>query len=374
MRTLMACLAIALSSLSCATMPTAPGDRVLVTGVIQDRDGNPVSQAYVYFQPRSSGVLVYAGSAVTDANGRYQANVNEGRFDLRIQARGFSEALVRDLKISKDRHQVDYRFTGFWVTGSLTGPGGTVLPGARGYANGVGANGEVRVNSGTYSILLPAGSYEFYFSPGSVMGLPEIRLTRIPVSRDTTIDIVIDGNLVAGTVSGPGGVPLAGAALSAYSDRAGVSGTTDIDGHYEMRIPTGAYSIRVSPPQALSYIANRQIATSVSQAMTLDFDLSGTRWSGFVRLASDSTPATGARLYANELGISTGAWTSSDATGRFQFVVRTGGLYRIDGDYGISAYRVIPVQAVAGSDSTFDIYLEPGSGPIIVAAPRRVTP
>lgn len=374
MRTLMACLAIALSSLSCATMPTAPGDRVLVTGVIQDRDGNPVSQAYVYFQQRSSGVLVSGASAVTDANGRYQASLNEGRFDLRIQARGFADAWVRDLKISKDRRRLDYRFAGFWVTGSLTGPGGTLLPGARGIANGSGTGGEVRVSAGTYSILLPAGSYEFLFIAGYVPGLPQIRMTGVPVSRDTTIDIVIDGNLVTGTVTGPGGVPLTGADLTAFSDRASVQATTDINGHYEMRLPTGAYTIRVSPPQALSFIASRQIAASVSQATTLDFDLSGTRWSGFVRLASDSTPVAGARLYATEAGSPTQAWTVSDAAGRFQFVVRTGGFYRIEGFLFEGGYRVIPVGAIAESDSTFDLFLVPGAIPIPIDGPRRPAP
>jgi hypothetical protein len=232
----------------------------------------------------------------------------------------------------------------------------------------------VRVSAGTYSILLPAGSYDFQFIPGYVPGLPGIRMGNVPVSRDTTIDVAIDGNVVTGTVKGPGGIPLAGAGLSAFSDRAGVDVTTDIDGHYEMRMPTGAYTIRVSPPDGLSFIASRQIAASVSQATTLDFNLSGTRWSGFVRLASDSTPVAGARIYATEIGSPTQAWTVSDGAGRFQFEVRTGGYYGIEGFLYDGALRVIPFGVIAESDSTFDIYLEPGAGPIAIDGPKRPGP
>jgi len=371
-RTLTCIAWVAMSAISCGTMPTAPGERVTVTGLIQDRDGNPVSNAYISFQARSR-LIPYGGSAVTDASGHYRIDVSEARYDVYVHALGFADAVVRDREISKDRRRLDYRFTGYWVTGALTGPNGTTLPGAEVYASGT-TLAQPRVESGHYSVLLPAGSYDFHFRPGyGVLGLPEI-LVELSVSRDTTLDVAIDGNVVTGTVTGPGGGPLAGAEIYASSEHATVTQGTDLNGHYEIRVPTGSYLIRVMPPDALSFIASRQAVIPVSSPMTLDFDLSGTRWSGFVRLASDSTPVAGARVFATEGGYAASASASSDATGRFQFVVRTGGVYQIQTYVGNGSYHATPFSVEAGADSTFDIYLEPGSeivsaGPLSMTAP-----
>jgi Carboxypeptidase regulatory-like domain len=362
-------------ALSCADLPTTPGDRIVVTGSILDRDGGGIEGARVaFFAATGPGLPGGYSSATTDAAGSYQAELVEGRYSVYIDATGFIADRFPDIELSKARNRMDHRFTGVRISGVLTGPGGALLPNAEGIVYGDHGSGSIRVTSGTYSVLLPPGTYDLYFRSGdNTLGLPEIRLPQVSVASDTTIDVLLDGNLVTGVVLGPGGVPLVGATVAANSIRSTAHNRTLLNGGYSLRLPSGGYIFRVTPPSNLAFIASRGYGPFViNQPVTLDFDLSGVEWTGTVRRAIDATPVASASIFASEEGASSYASAISDATGSFRLIVRPGALYRIRAIADQGRLAAPEFGVIAGADSSFDIELKPAAQNFIyIDAPKK---
>jgi hypothetical protein len=367
------------TTLSCADMPIAPRGIVTVTGLITDRDGPGIEQAHIEFyslDPRdqSSGGfdVIVAGSprsakvnssTVTDGTGHYRLSLPAGPYMVFLEPeRGYPYVLFRKVDIAPGHTELNYHYTGVRITGTMKGPNGLPLTQASVRVYGDGPENTYAASDlvgDQYSLLVPAGTYLVRAGAFGTFGLPAIR-TQLTVARDTTIDFVLDGILVTGSVRGQNGVPLERIrVIASASSEEDIYTYTLVDGTYTMYLPAATYLWRLVPWfDSMSYIAGRDYPpVSISAPTTLDFDMSGVEWSGTVRRTSDSTAVSNADVAALELRSDysyNAAQTRSDGVGQFRLIVGRGLYYNLFAEYGAR-----PVGTFATSaDTTFNIYVD----------------
>lgn len=387
------------TTLSCSEMPTAPRAMVTVTGQIIDRDGPGIEQVYIQFyslDPRdnvpgpiypevASGALLGPsaprspsanGSTVTDGNGRYRITLAAGRYRVFLDpTRGYPFVELPTIDIRPGHPEVNYRYTGVRISGTLQGPAGATIQEGRvavfrlpeGDGDFTAAQSDLL--SGRYSILVPPGTYRLLASPSYMgIGFPTLRIEPLVVASDTTLDLTLDGHLVTGTVRGQNGAPLDRISIRADSYTNLVSTFSRSDGTYAMYLPTDVYTMQLRPWDA-HFIASREYPpVSVTGPMTLDFDMSGVEWTGTVRWTLDSSAVADAYVGVSEIGKYFGASAHTDASGQFRLIVKPNTYYRLFVGYSGGAEEIGNVATTA--DSTFNLYVEgPLPTPALQAAP-----
>jgi len=264
-------------------------DPVLVDGIVRARDGSPFGGATVHFfgrtvpQParhplaphRIAGAQPGQLFAVTNAQGYFSIELAGGLYEVWIGGvidSAFMPQHAADMALRPPRSTLDLRYSGFRVSGRMIGPGGTPL--ASGHVFVLGSTNTMRADlrAGAFSMMLPRDSYVFWANPDAgYVGVPRVRYDGIAVASDTTIDLSVDGHAVAGTVTGPGGTPLGGAWVSAYTTTASAYAPTATDGTYRLYLPTREYTFRVESPE----IGVQYPPILIDAPRTLNFDLSG---------------------------------------------------------------------------------------------------
>jgi len=356
-------------TLSCSEIPTAPRlGSVTVSGRITDRDGPPLAGIYVRLElePPVEGLPSNYGTQ-TNVDGRYELKVPEGLYRVRLDpgyevTGGYPFVDIGRVKIGSSGAVINYRYTGVRVTGTITGPNGASLSdatvGTAGVSGGENVYAYARSAQGTYSLLIPAGVYDFQAAPGGYLqeGLPVIRSRGVPVLSDTTIDFALTGFAVTGTFSLSGGTPMIGAYLAATNDDVFAAARTGLDGTATLYLPAGNYEIRGAAPSS-SIAGPITIMKSIVADDALTFDFSGVRWDMTIRRASDNSFVTGAGAVVREAAEPRAAYGTTDLFGRVQFLVRPGRAYDltvswIEGGY----YRDASVSNLfSAADTTFDI-------------------
>jgi hypothetical protein len=251
------------------------------------------------------------------------------------------------------------------VTGRLLGPGGTplddgVVETERFYPGAVKERSSLANQA--YVLYLEAGTYDFVAIPAPAYpGIPAVRFRGIPIASDTTIDFPLEGHPVDGTVTGDLGAPLGDTSVSADGILAYAATRTGPDGRYRLYLPTGNYVVQVRPGFTnRNTLARRYGSVAVGAPSTLDFDLSGTRWTGTVRSTMDGSPLASVDVSARELGTGFEAGATSGPSGNFLLVLRPYSTYDIllsSGIVGVVQRTIVGVPAA--NDSTFDLYVEP---------------
>jgi len=248
------------------------------------------------------------------------------------------------------------------VTGTVRGPGAAPLSAGSLLASSEYTSTRAEIVGGRYTFLLPEGTYRFSIDPRQLgTGVPEVAFPGIDVVADSTIDFSVDGNLVSGTVMGPGGLPLEAAWVYADGVNASATSQTAADGTYRLYLPSRDYRFYVDPGRG--YIATRSYGpTLVTAPRTLDFDVSGVEWSGTVRNATTGEPLPQIEVRAFGRKISGGSYANwvTGADGLFRLVLERNTTYDLavtpldpHGPYVV--FRSIP----AVNDSTFDLLLPP---------------
>ena len=371
MRVLATILLVAslLGLVSCAAdMPTAPGSSTnRVTGSILDRDGSPMGETRIYFEPRSAGLASPLNPATTASDGTFSLEVREGTYRVYIQPpynETYPPVSVESFQVPRGGTRFDYRYTGTLVSGVATGPQGdpmSVFHVGANEKNGIGFNSTDGRN-GSYSILLQPGTYDFYASPASGAGLPRFRFEATITEQDTTIDLDFSGSEITVHVSLFGSpipdviVYAEGTSVSAYS-------ATDIDGNARLYLPPAGYTISVeSNVSGMTGPERRYV--DVQGDGTVPFDLTGARWDVTVLRSGDHQPVSQAEVYVYEIGGSRYGSSRTDQYGKFAMVVQPnwGHEIRIIPPGSFQAYTVTNVASAA--DSTFDLLV-----PIPVPAP-----
>jgi len=361
-----ALLLVVLASSSCSDMATKPIIPVRVTGIILDRDGAPLPGTRLEFAHRYSPgdpYSYYFYTASTNASGTYSVDLIPGGYWVYVappDQSGYSPTgLVADF--SGRAGILDYRFTGFKISGTVATPGGGVLSQGSVYAQGSGGSGGADIRGGAFTLILPAGTYDFRLDAYTAVGIPGVTVHNVVVAADTALSFTLDGNLIRGTVRGPGGIPLGAARVRADAPDARATAITLVDGTYAMYLPSMDYLVTVTPGPQNSYIASLGPSSqSITGPQTIDFDLAGVEWTGIVRLAPSGNPLPGASVYASGGGVAYGyAYSITDGLGRFRLVLRPYGIYdlQIQSQFPAAMGRIEGLQAV--NDSTLDITVDP---------------
>jgi hypothetical protein len=119
-----------------------------------------------------------------------------------------------------------------------------------------------------------------------------------------------------------------------------------------MRLPSGNYCF-TARQDPTTIIAPFSIGlTSITAPRTLDWDLTGTEWTGTLRSATTLEP-----LANGYVSVGSYTYTNSDANGVFRFIVQTGSVYSLTA-YAPDMYAMVS-GVVAGSDSTLELLLSP---------------
>lgn len=364
-----ACLTLALTLailLSCSEIPTAPRlSSVIVTGRITDRDGPPIAGIRVVFQsqPNEAGIPTQT-TKTTDADGRYSMKLAEGVYRVRLDpafGTGYTATIVGEtIKIGASGATIDYRYSGVRVSGSITGPNSATLPDAVVSTFGLIGSEYYYASSlntaGSYSMLIPAGVYEFYATAGSFdSGLPQINSSNVTVASDTTINFSLTGFAVTATMTVGGGAPMMGAFFQAAGAAGDAAARTGLDGTATLYLPAGTYTLRALPfPQNIA--GPRIVTRSIQGDDALTFDFSGPRWDVMVRRAADSAPLGGASVSFRDAGHNEGVSVSTDPFGRASCLVRAGTPYDLTITWlkGNTFGEALFSNLSSAADTTFD--------------------
>src|SRR5258705_7715539 len=157
-----------------------------------------------------------------------------------------------------------------------------------------GVSGGAHIRGEVCPLTLPAGTYAFRLDAYPAVGIPGVTVHNVVVAADTALSFTLDGNLIRGTVRGPGGIPLGAARVRADAPDARATAITLVDGTYAMYLPSMDYLVTVTPGPQNSYIASLGPSSqSITGPQTIDFDLAGVDWTGIVRLAPSGNPLPG---------------------------------------------------------------------------------
>jgi len=352
---------------SCAgDMPVAPRADIEVTGIIRERDGAPLRGAYVLFviDPLPLEPPYYHLRTQTGPDGTFRGEVPEGNYSVAIQPRvpdGLPDIEV-PFTVNEGSSHFEYRYSGVIVSGTATGPGGFPVGvfSVNAYRTGGGFEYiSTQATGGTYEILLRPGTYEFAAYAGSAPGLPRPNFSVNVPDQDTTIHFDFGGHEVRVHVSLFGnGLP--GAYIAAQKPGINNDVETDLDGDAVFYLPSGTYEFQVGIPTD-GITGPEQRSVEIQGDTTVPIDLSGVRWTGTVRRSSDLMPVPHAGVYVQEITTYRYGRTSTDASGRFEMIVRPGVAHNLwvqpssGGNFTVNGIA-------SNADSTFDI-------PINVPAP-----
>jgi hypothetical protein len=351
---------------SCAgDMPVAPRANIEVTGVIRDQDGVALNGVYVYFMvdPEPSEPPYWQLRTFTAPDGTFRGEVPEGHYRIRIQPR-FNQGLPDvdvPFTVSEASTHFEHRYSGVLVSGTASGPGGLPLNFffVSAFRTGPYEAVSTQAEGGTYQILLRPGRYDFGATSG-LPGLPTIGFEVNIPDQDTTIDLDLGGHEVRVQVN-LFGVGMPRTYVAAFKPDVTNEVETDLQGEAVLYLPSGTYGFRVDTSAQGITTPLDERTVEIQGDVTIPVDLSGVRWNGTVRRTGDLTPVPYASVFVQEIGSDRYGNTSTDASGRFEMIVRPDVVHNLWIQPGSgNTYFVNGI--ASSSDSTFDV-------PINIAVP-----
>jgi carboxypeptidase family protein len=353
---------------SCATdVRMKPLRSALVYGTIRDPQGQGIPGMTVALGGNSGGYEYFSlFDAETDSAGNFQMRVPEGEYLPTLMTENYSRVTLGSLRVKAPTTRFDYTYGGYRVGGNITGPGGAPVDSGVVHvwsvSDAVYVDFNVRFSGGRYEMYLNAGDYSLWFVPYGNAGLPTRRFVPVPVSADTTIDVLLDGHAITGTVTLGPGAPMSGATIQAAGTQVSARVETGAAGTYTLYLPTGDYDWRIAAGAANQDVYPLyQAGPGVSGPGTLDFDLSGVDWTGVVRLGPSGAPVSGAQVSVDFGNVFPPVVSTTDGAGAFHLILRPARRYFLRVSATGAAGLEIPA-VLAGNDSTFDITLSP-AGP-----------
>ena len=273
-----------------------------ISGTITDTNDAPVDQVDVFLYTEQGDPVGGVNPGVSDPSGFY--SIGGGNIPSGIYGVGFEPPISTELVPvlitpvnvqSNTTLNVILEF-GNHLSGFVRDSLGVGIPdidlNAFNESSGqaITLSGDNTDNLGHYDILLPSAFLRIIYRPVQGENFVPIELRNVNIAADTTIDVVLRaGFLLSGTVTGPGGQPVVDADIDVEDNFTGEkvytpNDNTDVNGHYQVRVPPGTFDVSV---QAL--IANRLIPeivynVAIFSNSTVNFVLeSGFLVSGTVR-------------------------------------------------------------------------------------------
>jgi hypothetical protein len=270
-----------------------------VSGTVRLRDGAPLPGVAVVFlgpatiapastplAPLAPHSVIYENPlrAITDATGKYSLWAPSGAYsawlggtpDSGHMSVSVAQVVVGTGRLSLNLSYPGYRVSGrmIFLNGSLSAGTVSVIGPTSNTTAQLRENGAGRFAERTYSLLLPAGTYDFWADGTGYPQVPRVRFEGITVGADTVIDLPVNGNFVRGTVTAWNGSIVYGATVSATATGAfGYDVTTSI-GTYGIHLPDGTYDFRVEPPPGADTLQVLTVpGVFINAPVTKDFTL-----------------------------------------------------------------------------------------------------
>jgi FtsP/CotA-like multicopper oxidase with cupredoxin domain len=241
-----------------------------VSGSVTGTGGIALAGAFVHAYDATTGVWVKV--ATVGAGGAYSLTLPAGTYKLFVQANtagysnawyggaSFGSATLVDLTTANATVNISLSGT-HTVSGSVTGSGGIALAGAFVHAYNATTAAWVNVATvgagGAYSLTLPPGTYKLFvqantpgYSNAWYGGTTFASATLVDLTTtNATANIALIGtHTVSGSVTGRGGIALAGAFVHAYNATTAVwvnVATVRAGGAYSLTLPIGTYKLFV---------------------------------------------------------------------------------------------------------------------------------
>jgi hypothetical protein len=226
-----------------------------IRGTVTDANGDPVADVQVL----ALGDGFY--SNITDASGKYTLTVTPGSYQMGFYPPPDSGLLsfeyptgvtvaagatrVIDVVLSEAGS----------VEGTVTGPGGVLLPTVDVIIESdVDAALDRTDVNGHYSLTgLRPGPHALGVVPPPTYGLAPTFVYPVEVVSGEVVDLDVElvaGGTIAGVVTGPGDVPLPGVEIEVFGEAASGFTTTNLDGEYSVEgLPAGTYDLTFLAPR-----------------------------------------------------------------------------------------------------------------------------
>jgi hypothetical protein len=236
---------------------------LILSGFVRDTLGQPIAGIDLNVYDRGSGDKLETPGDNTDVLGFYDVVVPDGRYILRWRTVDTTARWVAfeldDVEIQADT-AIDVTLqSGWFVTGTVTGPGAVPLGNADLDFVDVLTSALIVTPTdntdsfGRYKVVVPSGTFDVSADPV----LPTTLLSGFEpgfvLSGDTTLDFqLVVGLTLSGRLTGPLGAGVAGADIDVRDAVTGVKlvtpgDNTDALGFYSISVPTGTFHLDYQP-------------------------------------------------------------------------------------------------------------------------------
>jgi hypothetical protein len=250
-----------------------------IDGFVRDTLGIGIPNIDLNVYDQFSGEQLDISGDDTDSEGYYDVFVPDGVYRIvyrPVLGERYVPVQLTDVEITADTTIDVILEGGYFVSGTVTGPGGPVAgadldaedseTGEKIYIQGDNTDSE-----GFYHITVPPGIFNISVEPPEGSNLAPAIAYNVSVLGDITLDFFLEtGYLVYGTVSGPTGSGVADADINVENSDTGEElytpgDDTDESGDYQVIVPAGNYNIYVVP----------QIDDRIAPAIEYDVLVSG---------------------------------------------------------------------------------------------------
>jgi len=264
----------------------------VVIGRVVDGGGGAIFNVDLDVVDEVTGDKVCTFGDNTDFLGDYSLFIPAGTFEFRFApAPGSPFAPDRQTGVvitGPTNVGVQTLLPGVQVTGTVRDDAASPLPGAdidvidvvtglERYTPGDNTNG-----AGAFSVVVPAGTYDFNFTPPAGVDLAAGVMWDVVISGSTVLPPVqlVPGVQVTGTVRGSGN-PIPDVDLDFVVTSNGKHYPTPHDdtgptGEYAVRVVPGIYDLTATPPVGSGFDPGTITAQSITMDTVIDFDLDAT--------------------------------------------------------------------------------------------------
>ncbi|HET7684788.1 MAG TPA: carboxypeptidase-like regulatory domain-containing protein [Candidatus Limnocylindria bacterium] len=261
----------------------------VLSGVVRDPAGAPVAGAFVILHV--AGSLETVAESRTGADGAYWITARPGQYKLRIvgppapaayveqwhPGRAVADALSQTFTLGPSQTADVVLQPGVRVDGTVTdgsAPVANVLVVAVDPAACCRQTAAMRTRSdGSYSLVVPEGSYVFRFVPPSASsyatqwdasaassGTAAVHTYRLGTPAPRLDEVLVSGLVLSGRVTDTSGVGIAGSSVNVHEVIGNglafaAQAVTGSDGGYALRLRAATYKVSAHPPSGSSYLA-----------------------------------------------------------------------------------------------------------------------
>ncbi len=218
-----------------------------ITGRVTDSQGHPLDAAYV--RTDSSGA--YYDSDWTDSTGKYTLQVIAGTYRIFAEQDGYARLKREGVSVPPDQAGVDFVLppVDLRIQGTVRDTAGRGVPGAWVCPTPSGDTSSYLCRTtyynGTYTKLLPAGTYRVGVSAGCYTYASISNVTLPPSKTGIDFTLRLFDQLIAGRTTDSDGQPVCGASVNA-KDGISASDSSERNGRYALQVPAGAYTVSAS--------------------------------------------------------------------------------------------------------------------------------